>query len=254
MIKLKDIIMEIYAGGIPRYLYHATFRNHIQSIKKHGLVVGGKGKVNYDWGFDEDKYGVFLSNDENLATSFVENSENKDIPEEWFDDIVVLTIDTFKLDKRIFIKDPHMTYSSSSKTDKGYLPKSFIYKGNIPINDIKNINLLESKHPLKEGHNEEWILYRQTDEYKNHKADWLKRHGAQFDNKGRILAYHGTRPAVVKLIKQNGFRIGSNFTLKPAYAKHWGITVLKVYLPIDSVTPVSSDLVSDRNIEWNEVV
>ncbi len=44
MIKLKDIINEIYRDKLPRFLYHATWTGNLPSIKKHGLVPGGVNK------------------------------------------------------------------------------------------------------------------------------------------------------------------------------------------------------------------
>lgn len=54
------------------------------------------------------------------------------------------------------------------------------------------------------------------------RKSWLERHNATFDERGRLIAYHGTTPVKANLIKQSGFRSGSNFTLRPEYAKHWG--------------------------------
>ena len=63
-----------------------------------------------------------MSNDPNVAESFVEAAENDNIPEDWFDDIVVLKINTSKLDLSKLEVDPHVTY------EKGDPTKSYIYK------------------------------------------------------------------------------------------------------------------------------
>jgi len=115
-------LKEIYKGGIPRYLYHATFWELTPSIFEKGIVSGGTQYIN----FIGNDPGVYLTPDKNLAVSFVETSENEEIPKEWFDEIVILTIDLRKLDnKKLFEKDPHWNVGKK-------VSKSFLYKGVIP--------------------------------------------------------------------------------------------------------------------------
>ena len=95
------------------------------------------------------------------------------------------------------------------------------------------------------------LLSEENDEWKR---DWLERHNAPLDEKGRLVAYHGTTPNNSKLIKQNGFKKGSYFSLRKEYSKNWGIIILKVALPLDAVSFVASDIVSTRPIAWNEVI
>ena len=116
------------------------------------------------------------------------------------------------------------------------------------------LDMIKIKNILLEISQEEWEKWRISDEYKKWRKSWLERHKAQFDDKGRIIAYHGTTPQKAKLIKQNGFRSSSNFTLNPDYAKHWGKTILTVHLPIDTIDFVASDIVSIRPISWSEVI
>lgn len=114
--------------------------------------------------------------------------------------------------------------------------------------------MIKLKDILKEISQEEWVRWRISDEYKEWRKDWLKRYRATFDDKGRIVAYHGTTSQKAKLIKQNGFNNSSNFTLRPEYAKHWGRTILTVHLPVDAVDFVASDIISIRPIKWEEVI
>jgi len=114
-------------------------------------------------------------------------------------------------------------------------------------------NIISQKKPLTEISQEEWEKWRASDEFKTWRRNWLERHDAKFDDKGRIIAYHGTTPKNAKLIKQTGFKDRSNFTLRPAYAAHWGRKVLEVHLPIDAVDFVASDMVSARPLSWEEV-
>ena len=98
-----DKLEEAYKGGIPRYLYHATYWEVTPQIFKKGLNPDAAEYVNYEG----NEKGVYMTPDKLLAVSMVETSENENIPEEWLDDIIVLVIDLHKLDdKRLFEKDP----------------------------------------------------------------------------------------------------------------------------------------------------
>lgn len=84
--------------------------------------------------------------------------------------------------------------------------------------------------------------------------DWLSRHNAQFDEKNRVIAYHGTTPNKARQIKLHGFRKGSYFTLDPKYAKHWGIFVFKVYLPLNYVNFSVGQLIATTHIPFEKVI
>lgn len=84
--------------------------------------------------------------------------------------------------------------------------------------------------------------------------DWLERHNAQLDNSGRLIAYHGTTASNAKLIKQNGFKEGSYFSLRKEYSQRWGKYVFTVHLPMDAIDFVASDIVAIRPIAYNEIL
>jgi hypothetical protein len=92
------------------------------------------------------------------------------------------------------------------------------------------------------------------------KKDWLERHRAKLDDKGRIIAYHGTPTRNLPSIRKNGFRPRSYFTLRPEYAKSIAttyhdtdkVTVIEVHLPFDAVDMVMSDIYALRNIPFGE--
>ena len=130
MIKLKNILNEIYEGGIPRFLYHATVRKLTPSIFKKGLLPNGIEYHMYKFSMEEP--GVYMSSDKQFAISMVETADedSSNIPEEWFEDIVVLFIDIHKLDnKKLFEKDPRFRGIEKD-------PKSFLYRGIIPPSAI----------------------------------------------------------------------------------------------------------------------
>ena len=133
MIKLKKIIKET-ANNILPYLYHATYRQLVNEIMKDGIIPGGKNIRNYDWA---EKNYVYLSESDENAISFVETSENENVPESWLDDIVVLKIDANKLDLTKLEKDTNWNPDiSDSDTDW----QSYQYKGVVPPNLILSID------------------------------------------------------------------------------------------------------------------
>jgi hypothetical protein len=114
----------MYILDVPNILYHATYRPLLGSIKKNGL--GGAGSEVKKW---EDSVPgiVYLALDPNVAESYAETSEN--VPDEWLDEIVVLKIDTAKLDKSKFRLDRNV---------QGNTGDTLEYDGVIPISAISS--------------------------------------------------------------------------------------------------------------------
>ena len=110
---------------IPTTLYHATFRANLSKIMKEGLVPGGGGLQCYE-GCSK---GVYLHSDPDVAYSFPETSDNLKIPEEWYEDIVVLVIDANMLDILSFDEDPELPPGTH---------ESFIYHDVVPPSAIKD--------------------------------------------------------------------------------------------------------------------
>lgn len=101
-------------------LYHATYKPLLKTIKEHGL-----------------KAPSFWSQDYYQAESFAEvpvdtEGNNKDIPDEWLDQIIVFEIDSSKLDKTSLEIDPNLS------TDDEDI-KTFVYNKLIPFSDLKMI-------------------------------------------------------------------------------------------------------------------
>jgi len=132
MILLKSLLTEALHKPIPPVLYHATFNALIPRIQKLGLLPKDDEILH---NFEGIESGVYLAEDENAAGSFIEVSENPKIPEHWFDEIVIISIDTSKLDISKFDVDPNVI----AHEDEDFRP--FIYKGIIPSStfiDIKD--------------------------------------------------------------------------------------------------------------------
>lgn len=82
-------------------LYHATYFPLLDSIKENGL---GATKQTY---WEDSKPGVvYLSADEDVATSYAEANEN--VPEDWLDEIVVLKIKWNSLDPNYLFIDENV--------------------------------------------------------------------------------------------------------------------------------------------------
>ncbi len=113
---------------IPSLLYHATFKANIENIKQKGLnpYIDGIRKC-----WEDCINGVYLHVDPDVAASHVESSDNPNIPDEWFDDIISLEIDTIFLDKNLLKTDPNI-----HPPDNIY---SFLYEGIIPYSAVRNI-------------------------------------------------------------------------------------------------------------------
>lgn len=88
MIKLKQLLNESYN----KPLYHATYKELLPSIMKHGLG-GIKTKANWE---DSETGVVYLANDIDEAESYAETSDL--VPDEWLDEIVILKINSNKID------------------------------------------------------------------------------------------------------------------------------------------------------------
>ena len=114
------------------YLYHGTFRAYLDSIEEKGLIPNFHNNWDLDDGYQESGV-LYLSNDIDFCGSMVESSENEDIPEEYFDDIIVLEIDTSYLNLKNFELDKN--YSSNGHGDTW----SFQYRGTIPPEAITDV-------------------------------------------------------------------------------------------------------------------
>jgi RNA:NAD 2'-phosphotransferase (TPT1/KptA family) len=110
--------MRLIEGIVPVVLYHGTFRHHLPSIKQHGL--GGKiSRRN----FDISGTGVSLVDDPDVADNWASDNEFGNQG-----DVVVLAIDTAKLDLARLSSDPN------DEGERG--GTSFHYHGIIPADAL----------------------------------------------------------------------------------------------------------------------
>lgn len=122
-IYFKQKIKPEYIGILnnqPQYLYHATYKALLSSIRQKGL---GNTKRTF---WEDSKPGIiYLADDPNIAESYAEANEN--CPEEWIDQIIIFQIPILALDKNKLFADKNVI-------DGG---DTFEYHGIIPFDLLK---------------------------------------------------------------------------------------------------------------------
>jgi hypothetical protein len=120
---------------IPEFLYHATYRPLLKSIKQHGL---GGDKAQAKW--EDSKPGVvYLATDPNVAESYAETSDV--VPDEWLDQIVILKISTNGLENKIQIDRNVQDNEGDTLEYHGIIPLSNIsmYKQGVSEDTLNEV-------------------------------------------------------------------------------------------------------------------
>lgn len=104
---------------IPQFLYHATYKPYLNSIKKKGLTINNK----KNW--SDSRNVIYLAKDKDVAESYAET--NDVVPEEYLDQIIILKINTKNLDKNKIDLDKNVRDNNGDTLE---------YKGNIPFKEI----------------------------------------------------------------------------------------------------------------------
>lgn len=115
-------LQELFENQSAVFLYHATYKRLVASIKKNGL--GGKGSEKKKWEDSQDGV-VYLAVSPEIAESYAETSDM--VPDEWLDEIVMLKIDKSKLDKSKLHIDKNVQDNEGDTLE---------YHGIIPAGDI----------------------------------------------------------------------------------------------------------------------
>jgi hypothetical protein len=120
-MKLTEILKSIQIE--PSYLYHATYKPLLKKIKEKGLDTRASKKA---WDDSIPGY-VYLAKDLEVAASYAESSEI--VPDEWLDQIIVLTIDAAQLDSnKLFIDQNVQDNEGDTLEYRGIIPFSSIVK------------------------------------------------------------------------------------------------------------------------------
>ena len=112
--------------SVPKYLYHATYKPLLNTIEKEGL---GGTSAKRNWDFSEEGV-IYLAIDDEVALSFAETADN--VKDDWLDEIIILKIDTTKLDKTRFFIDRNLL--DDYDLDDDFI--SFEYHGVIPFESV----------------------------------------------------------------------------------------------------------------------
>lgn len=130
-----DSLQEDLTQEVPPYLYHATYKPLLKKIKERGLDTNDSKKA---WDDSIPGY-VYLSLDPYVAESYAEESEM--VPESWVDNIIILKVDTSKLDKsKLFIDQNVQGNEGDTLEYRGVIPWSALklYKEDLDENKNKD--------------------------------------------------------------------------------------------------------------------
>ena len=120
-------------GNKPQFLYHATYKRYLDSIKENGL--GGTVKQK-SWDDSVDNV-VCLAHDEDEAESYAENADITEKDETLLDEIIVLEIDASKLSKDLFSLDRNILSDDGILDDGSLSPVE--YHGVIPFKLVTRV-------------------------------------------------------------------------------------------------------------------
>lgn len=106
---------------IPEFLYHATYKPLLKKIKIEGLDTQ-KSKKNWE---DSIPGYVYLAVNPDVAESYAETSDY--VPESWLDQIVILQINTNKIDKTKLFLDQNVQDNNNDTLEyRGVIPTEAI--------------------------------------------------------------------------------------------------------------------------------
>ena len=108
----------------PKYLYHATYKPFLESIKEKGL-----GNTERTMWSDSVRGVVYLADDADVAYSYAEISEWLDDIEDYAkyaNNIIVLKIDSDKLDRTKLKRDDNVIYDCGTFEYHGIIPFDFV--------------------------------------------------------------------------------------------------------------------------------
>ena len=110
----------------PKYLYHATYKPFLKSIKEKGL-----GNTRRKMWSDSVRGVVYLADDVDVAYSYAENSEwleNIKDYDKYANNIIILKINSDKLDRTKLKRDANVIDNNSTFEYHGIIPFDFIEK------------------------------------------------------------------------------------------------------------------------------
>lgn len=106
---------------LPKFLYHATYKPYLKSIKQNGLGAG-KLKRNYE---DSKRGVVYFATDFDEAVSYAESSDEVD--DDYLDEIIVLRVKSNKLNSAQLKRDANVIDGETT----------YEYHGVVPFSELK---------------------------------------------------------------------------------------------------------------------
>ena len=167
MRKWADKDPSLFENAVTPMLYHATYKPFLNSIMKNGL--GGSG-AQTQWEDSKPGY-VYLAKDPEVAVSHAE--ANEEVPDEYIDDIVVLSINASQLDQDNLEDDSNVMDDDSTLAYKGIIPSSAF---SVQIDELK-IEKPDPKDTL--GVKRKDMPQVKSDDYAEF-VEYLKSNGATF--------------------------------------------------------------------------
>ena len=130
MRKAERIASRIVADAVnvdgmeSKFLYHATYKPLLDSIRKTGL-----GGTRNTWFEDSIPGVVYLADDPDIAESYAEANDSVD--DEWLDEIVVFKVNVSDMDASKLYVDENV------RSDEP--PHTYEYHGTIPYASLKKV-------------------------------------------------------------------------------------------------------------------
>lgn len=118
-----------------RYLYHATYAPYYKKIKQDGYIKAG---VNKNWSISGDF--IYLCRHFDNAVDYAETAE--EVPEEYLDEIIVLKIDTDKLELDKLDIDHNQVYGYDYNVEDLDNIEEFEYSADIPVDAIVDVTFI----------------------------------------------------------------------------------------------------------------
>jgi hypothetical protein len=119
LAELKRFLLQEQEQDNPKELYHATYKRLLKPILTNGLDTN-KSKKSWE---DSIPGYVYLAKDPDVAVSYAETSEA--VPEEWIDNIVLITVRTQALDQSKLFADQNVRNDTTDTLEyRGVIPSS----------------------------------------------------------------------------------------------------------------------------------
>lgn len=194
-----DLLTESFKESIeniPKKLYHATYKPFLKSIQQKGL-----GNTKRKMWADSELGVVYLADDPWVAESYAEIAEwpeDQEDPDAYYDNIIILEVDTAKLDSNKLFIDENVLL------DEGEKNSTWEYHGIIPWEACK----------IFEDSLTEWVAMKNSNTSQSASSSSSKTNKERFKELTDYMSIHkGSLAAKAEVVRLDG----NGFT----YKEHW---------------------------------